>query len=172
MLTKMPQTSEAKLERKGKETLLNSEADTNLKEVKMKLVLDINVIISAIIKENSVIRALLSLPFLEFYLPEYALMELQKNEGLIIQKSGLEKKELQVLLKLLLSKVKVINDSIFANYYSMAESIIGLIDKKDIPYIALALAVKSDGIWTADKHFEKQNSIKIFTTEKILSFIA
>ena len=137
----------------------------------MKLVLDINVIISAIIKENSIIRALFSLPFLGFYLPEYALMELKKNEEIIIKKSGLEKKELQVLLKLLLSRVKIVRDSVFALYYGQAEKIIGSIDKKDIPYVALALAVKSDGIWTADKHFAKQNLIKIFTTEKLLSLI-
>ena len=37
MLTKMPQKSESNTERKGKETLLNSEADIKLKEDEMRL---------------------------------------------------------------------------------------------------------------------------------------
>jgi len=42
------------------------------------------------------------------------------------------------------------------------------IDQKDAPYIALALTIENDGIWTADKHFKKQNYIKVFTTEDLI----
>ena len=38
------------------------------------------------------------------------------------------------------------------------------IDPDDTPFIALALAVENDGIWSDDKHFEQQNRIKIWKT--------
>ena len=42
------------------------------------------------------------------------------------------------------------------------------IDEKDVQFIALALSIKNDGIWTNDKHFKKQNAIKILTTHDII----
>lgn len=135
----------------------------------MKIILDINIIISALIKENSIIRILLNIPFFEFYLPTYALAELKKHEKLILTKSGLEKQELRTLLRMLLSRVKIVGESTFSFYYKAADKIIGKIDKKDIPYIALALAIENDRIWTADKHFKQQNAIQIFTTKDLLS---
>lgn len=133
----------------------------------MKIILDINIIISALIKENSIIRALLNLPFFEFYLPAYALTELKKHEKLILRKSGLEKQELKSLIRMLLTRVKIVGESTFSSYYKFADEIIGKIDNKDIPYIALA--TENDGIWTADKHFKQQKVIQIFTTKDILS---
>jgi len=32
---------------------------------------------------------------------------------------------------------------------------------KDVPFIALAVAISNDDIWTEDKHFIKQKIIKI-----------
>jgi len=139
---------------------------------KMRFVLDINIIISALIRENSIIRTVLNVPYFEFFLPNYAIRELKKNENIILRKSGLKKEELRVLLRLILSKVKIIDDKIISPYYKTAEEIIGKIDVKDIPYIALALAIKNDGVWTSDTHFQRQNKIKIFTTKDILEILA
>jgi len=135
----------------------------------MKIILDINVIISALIKENSINRALLNIPFFEFYLPDYALKELKKYEQLILEKTNLNKDDLRALVKILLSRVKVIEETVFLPYLGQAERIIGKIDRKDTPYIALALSIENDGIWTLDKHFKQQSIIKIFTTEDLLN---
>ncbi|MGB9708331.1 MAG: PIN domain-containing protein [Candidatus Pacearchaeota archaeon] len=138
----------------------------------MRFVLDINIIISALIKENSLIRAVLNVPYFEFFLPNYAIKELKKNENIILEKSGLNKEKLKILIRLILSKVKIIDDKIISPYYKTAEEIIGKIDVKDIHYIALALAIKNDGIWTSDIHFQRQDKIKIFTTKDILEMLA
>jgi predicted nucleic acid-binding protein len=42
------------------------------------------------------------------------------------------------------------------------------IDKKDAPFIALALSIPVDGIWSDDKHFKQQKTIKIFTTKDLI----
>ena len=49
--------------------------------------------------------------------------------------------------------------------------IIGLIDEKDVPFIATALSIKNDGIWTNDKHFEKQDEIRIFSTLDMIELL-
>lgn len=134
----------------------------------MKLILDINIIISALIKEKSIIRALLNIPFFEFYIPDYAIKELKKYEYLILEKTGMNKEDLRILIKTLLSRVKIIEKKVFQPYCKQAEKIIGKIDKKDVPYIALALTIENNGIWTADEHFKKQDYIKIFTTEDLI----
>lgn len=46
--------------------------------------------------------------------------------------------------------------------------IIGEIHKEDIPFIAVALSIKNDGIWSNDKHFKEQSEIKIYTTNDLI----
>ena len=45
------------------------------------------------------------------------------------------------------------------------------IDEKDAPIIACALAISNEGIWTEDKHFEKQNRIKIWKTKELEEYL-
>ena len=45
------------------------------------------------------------------------------------------------------------------------------IDIDDAPILACALAIKNIGIWSEDKHFEKQNKIKVWKTKDILKLI-
>ena len=49
--------------------------------------------------------------------------------------------------------------------------IIGNIDEKDAQFIALALSIENDGIWSNDKHFEKQKKIKVFKTIDTLNLL-
>ena len=51
-----------------------------------------------------------------------------------------------------------------------AEKIMDHIDKDDTPFIAAALATNSI-IWSDDKHFEKQNKIKILKTKDLIKMI-
>jgi predicted nucleic acid-binding protein len=52
-----------------------------------------------------------------------------------------------------------------------AMEIIGKIDEKDIQFVALALSIKNDGIWSNDKHFEKQEKVQIYKTANIIKFL-
>jgi len=44
------------------------------------------------------------------------------------------------------------------------------IDPDDTPFIAAALATNSD-IWSDDKHFQKQNKIKVWKTEDLIGLV-
>lgn len=52
-----------------------------------------------------------------------------------------------------------------------AKEIMGHVDIEDVVFIALALSVENDGIWTDDADFEKQTKIKIWKTGDILSIL-
>ena len=57
-------------------------------------------------------------------------------------------------------------------YLTKADKLIGHIDPFDIPFVALALAVKNDGIWSNDKHFENLKGIKVWKTADLINFIS
>ena len=45
------------------------------------------------------------------------------------------------------------------------------IDIKDCPFVATALAVDAEGIWSFDEHFKKQKEIKVFDIKDLLGQI-
>jgi predicted nucleic acid-binding protein len=42
------------------------------------------------------------------------------------------------------------------------------IDPKDAPFLAVGMAIRADGIWTEDRHFESQNVLRVFTTKDLI----
>ena len=67
----------------------------------MKLVIDTNILISALIKRSAT-REILLFPTLEFLLPEYALEEINAHKGTISRHSGLNPDEIDVVLSIIL----------------------------------------------------------------------
>jgi len=55
----------------------------------------------------------------------------------------------------------------FKHRYAGAMEIMKNIDIKDSAFIALAMALNADGIWTEDKDFLRQNEVKVFSTKKL-----
>jgi predicted nucleic acid-binding protein len=52
-----------------------------------------------------------------------------------------------------------------------AHKIIGSIDSFDVPFVALALSIDNDGIWSNDKHFKNLKGIKIWKTSDIFNYL-
>ena len=53
-----------------------------------------------------------------------------------------------------------------------AKEIMDKIDKDDTKFIALALAVDNDGVWSDDRHFEMQTTIRIWKTSELAKLMA
>ncbi|MBI5894227.1 MAG: PIN domain-containing protein [Deltaproteobacteria bacterium] len=136
----------------------------------MKLVIDTNVIISALLK-NSVTREILLFPSMEFLLPEYALEEVEAHKDTISKRSGLEKEEIDIVLSVLLENITIIPAAEIKDNITKAHRIIGSIDPFDVPFAALALSIENDGIWSNDKHFENLKGIKVWNTAELLKLI-
>ena len=45
------------------------------------------------------------------------------------------------------------------------------IDINDAPFLAIGIAVGADGIWTEDKHFHKQEVLKIYSTKELIDVL-
>ena len=133
----------------------------------MKLIIDSNAIMSALIKDSKSREIILESEF-EFYHPEISLRNIIKHENEIIEKADVSKEQFKEIYNVLLEKILLIKTETFLDKIKEAKEIMGRIDIEDVPFIALALSIPNDGIWTDDEHFQKQNRIKIWTTSNII----
>ena len=136
----------------------------------MKLIIDTNILISSLLKDSTTREILLN-ESLNFYLPEIVLSEVNKYLPYIIKKSELSEEEIKKLLNTLLENLILVPIDEYEKKMDEGMKIIGNIDEKDIQFIALALSIENDGIWSNDKHFEKQKKIKVFKAVDILKLL-
>lgn len=135
----------------------------------MNLVIDTNIFISALIKDSKTREIIFNTNF-NLLFPEFEFQEIFNHMEEILKKSKLKEFELHTILLGLLKKVRIIKTDKIIKYKKEASKIIGYIDKDDIIFIATALAFNCP-VWTDDKHFQKQNRIKIIKTEEMINFI-
>ena len=136
----------------------------------MKLIIDTNILISSLLKDSRIRKILLN-ESLSFYLPEIVLSEVNKYLPYIIQKSELSEEKIKKLLNTLLENLILVPIDEYEKNMDEGMKIIGSIDEKDTQFIALALSIENNGIWSNDKHFEKQKKIKVFKTINILNLL-
>ena len=127
----------------------------------MRLVVDTNIIISALIHEG-ITRKMLLFPGIKLVTPEITFKEIENHINIIATKSKLSKYDIRQILDILKKNIKTIPESRWWKHYNQAESIIGKKDLKDIHFISVALALTSDGIWSNDKDFESQSVFKVW----------
>ncbi|MDA4130250.1 MAG: PIN domain-containing protein [Thaumarchaeota archaeon] len=136
----------------------------------MKLVVDTNVLLGALIK-NSTTRSLLLSPNHDYYIPEYALEEVEKHLNIISTKSGLSTHEIKLLFDVLATNLNVVPMKQFMKNLAKAEAALKIIDEKDVPFLALALSLNCDGIWSNDKHLREQKFVRVWSTNDIISLL-
>jgi len=136
----------------------------------MKLVVDTNIIIAALIR-NSATRRLLLNPELELYLPDYVFCELKRYKDEIINRSGLSEDEFYILLYTIMDHIAIVSKEDFAEYIPKAWKIMAEIDENDTPFLALAMSFENDGIWSEDDHFKEQKEVKVWKTRDLIDVL-
>ena len=136
----------------------------------MKLVIDTNRIIDALVKDGFS-RQIISYFPIEFISPEFTRKEVDKYEKEIIEKAGISKNEFEALLASILERITIFSQDTYSLYMEQADKIMGNIDIKDVMFLALALAVPNDGIWSEDAHFERQNKVRLWKTSELIGFL-
>ncbi len=126
----------------------------------MKIVIDTNMIIAALVK-NSMAREIIMSGKFEFVSPDFVLDEIYKYEDYICEKAGLTGTEFELLMALIFQNIDIVPASDYMPYEENAK-VIMKDDIKDIPYVACYLSLKCDGIWTNDTDFESKKEIKSF----------
>ena len=136
----------------------------------MRLIIDANILISAMIR-SSVTRKIIINSIFELYAPEFTFSEIDKNLNYISKKNSLTIDENKKVLEILAGYIPIFEAEFYIEHLEDAEEIIGKIDENDVPYIALALSINNDGIWTDDAHFQKQNTITVWQTKDVIEYI-
>ncbi|MEK6906243.1 MAG: PIN domain-containing protein [Nanoarchaeota archaeon] len=136
----------------------------------MKVVIDTNILMAGLIKD-SIVREILISRNIEFFLPEKAIEEIRKYQRELCKKAEYTKKEFERLFSYLLYNLKIVSKNKIKPYMKKAEKIMEKIDVDDSSFIATCLAINADGILTFDKHFKRQNIIKVLNIKEIIKFI-
>ncbi|RLF79393.1 hypothetical protein DRN44_08960 [Thermococci archaeon] len=136
---------------------------------KTRVVIDTNILISALIKDDSVTARIIKSGIFEIYYPEDGMFELEKYRDYIIKKrkKALQKKSFDYALSFLLESVNVVPSLLYEDKIREAYEIMRDIDEKDTPFLALALKLQCP-IWSNDGDFEEQNLVEVYKTSHIL----
>lgn len=133
----------------------------------MELVVDTNRIIAALIKDSYSRRIILNEKF-TFYTINFGVKEVKKYKALIKKKARINNQEFDYLMRHLLSKIIILNETeISRKSIAKASKIMQHIDADDVYFIALSIELGNKPIWSDDKHFLKQKEIKIWPTKTL-----
>lgn len=133
----------------------------------MRLVVDTNVIFSAMIADGKT-RELLLTADLALYIPEYFHLELSNNLTEIEAKTGLDRSELGLLIDLLFEDLHVVPRASFEDELADAANLIGDTDPDDVPFLALALHLDA-GLWSDDEDFSEQAAVDVWRTHELVA---
>lgn len=136
----------------------------------MKLVVDSNIIFSALIKKSTTRNIILSDVF-EPHAPEYIFSEITKHKELLLRKSKLNEGDFDALLLVLQKHIRLVPKEKYNENMALAEDILKDIDITDSPFLALALALNCK-IWSNDGHFKQQNKVGVYTTKELMKTVS
>jgi len=107
--------------------------------------------------------------YFEFYAPEQIVEEIKKYQDYIVEKAHLKSEEFSLLYAQLFDSIQIISIDRIRQDLPIAEQIMSKVDPKDKWFLAVGITLKTEGIWTNDKHFEKQKILPIYSTSKLQS---
>ena len=132
----------------------------------MKVVIDSNRVIAALIKDSTTRNILFDNKF-EFMAPDTIIMEINKYKATIIEKAGITEEEFDVLLSLIFEHISIVSQNEYVD--SLEKFKKDIKDPKDVCYMAVCTSVNAEGIWTHDPHFKEQKNVKMFTNIDLLN---
>ncbi len=135
----------------------------------MMLVIDANAVISALLMDSKARQIIVSGKF-NLVAPEFLGEELYKHRKYVAEKAGISDDEVRLLITLLFRHIRIIPKAEYKAKFAKAEEIMEN-DVKDAPYVACYLALKCDGIWTNDAHYDNKVGIRIFSTGYLMKLL-
>lgn len=133
----------------------------------MKFVLDTNVFLKALIKDSTV-RGIVIGSNHEFLIPAHLIDEIGEHLDEVEEKSGLSRREIESVMDTLLGRIRFVGEEQVRSHWEEGEKATKEVDEGDIPFVATALAVHCDGVWSDDRHLKRQNKVRVWTTREVV----
>lgn len=102
----------------------------------------------------------------EFFAPEYIKYEFQEHKDECWIKSKLSKEDFEKRQQEIFKSLKLIKLSKYKKFLKQSAEV--LLDKDDMPYLALALSIKAH-IWSNDRKLKEQHLAHVFNTKDIFN---
>ena len=129
----------------------------------MDLIIDANVLFSALIKDSFAYTLLFSDAF-HLFTPEYIFIELEKHKEEILKKTERTEEEFFRLIEIIKRRIVIVPLEELVPYVEEAEKLTP--DPDDMAYFALALKLNCT-IWSNDKKLKKQNKTEVYNTHEL-----
>ncbi len=133
----------------------------------MKLVIDANVVISALIADSKTRELIVTLEP-DLLTPAFVHDEIENYQDLIVEKSGMKPARVEQFIDLLFQYIEVVPASEFYPAIEDADDAIGDTDPDDVLYLACAIACNA-AIWSDDSDFDEQDVVQTYTTSDIIN---
>ena len=136
----------------------------------MRIIIDSNVLFSALIKDSTTRKIILEYAGL-FLFPEFIFEEMEKHKRELFRKSGMPENDFNRLLQMLLQKVVIVPNEFLKPYRTEALEIIRDIDPDDVLFMACVLAYPNSILWSDDKNLKTQTRVKVLNTQEIMKIL-
>lgn len=133
----------------------------------MKVVVDANILIAALFGSRGRQLIITSQNHL-FFAPEIIIREVEKHRQELALVRKCTEQEIIEAFDALLVFIDVVSYEKYNSYYNRAYEALKDRDATNVGYLACALAVKADFIWSEDKDFNAQSLVPVRTTEEFL----
>ena len=134
----------------------------------MILVVDANVIFSALLVRQSATEDLFFKKQLLPYSPEFVWTEFSKYEGTLLEKTNRSSEGFAEVLTALKKRVQLVSEEEIRPFLMHATLVSP--DIKDAPYFAVCLKLNA-GLWSNDKRLKKQDKIRVWSTSELMSLL-
>ena len=128
----------------------------------MKVIVDSNILFSALLSKNSKLKYPFFKEELEFYSCNFLFVEIFKHKEKILSVSKLSEEELLTALEMLTRRINFVREEFIPKeIFNQAFNLCKDVDEKDTPFVALTIFL--DGyLWTGDKKLKESLEKKEF----------
>ncbi|MGQ0798357.1 MAG: PIN domain-containing protein [Methanobacteriota archaeon] len=132
-----------------------------------RLVADANVLIAAFLRDSTV-RRILALADLQILVPDDVFDEIEEHFPELLKRTGMREDVARELLQTIAAYVMPVPGELVRARLREASRAMSTIDPDDAVYVATALALPCDGIWSDDPHLKQQDLVPCWTTRELL----
>lgn len=128
---------------------------------------DANVLIAALLRDSTT-RKLIVLGGMELHAPRYLLQEVEAHWEELTARSGVPLAALKAAWRTLRGYMIEHGPEQYEQQLEKAEAMLQDVDVQDAPYVALALAIGADCVWSEDRALTRVRGLRVVRTADLV----